>query len=222
MNDFILCLKCSPGHRRVVRSTCPHRNGITRPSRSPRLPQVSEDKPFVVPKGSDRLVIADHGRFGRASLPLDEFLAGRKVSGVIKEVHFACKGTEQGDIQLHSKPVDIEFVIDRLLSLDLSQLVAVTLSVPHAGSAPREQAPLQGVTLAQAIHVALVTGLSRNTRVLGLKGSILNGRWASYVYASDLKDMDEWGEKRWRGVESCKMIKTEPIQDINMMFQVLD
>ena len=220
MSDFTLCLKCSPGHRRVLKSACPHRTSSVR--RTQRLPDVSDAPDFVLPKDSHRLVIVDHGRLGRSALPLGEFLAGRRVSGSIEEIHFACRGTERGDIQFHGRGVDIDILVGRLMSLDLTNLTSITLSVPHSGSAPRDMEPLRGITLAQAIHVAVVTGLSRPIRVMGMKGSIVNGRWASYLYASDLQDMDEWGEQRWRGVESCKMISTQPMQDIHMMFQILD
>jgi len=135
----------------------------------------------------------------------------------LREIHFACDGTESGDFQISGAVVDLEVVLARLLALDLSRLATLTLSVPHAGSAPRRTSPLCGVTLAQALHVALCTAFGgRRIKVLGLRGKLAGDKWLQYRYATE---SDEW----WRGLQESRISEISEInRSIHDMFQILE
>jgi len=204
MSDFVLCLKCAPGHRQVPRQSCPHRRPPSRPLRDLEIVDLSDSPPFELRPDSDRLVI------GNGGLNFEKFLGGQKVVSKIREIHFSCDGSETGNFQVRGFPVNFELVLSRLLALDILHLELVSLAVPHSGSAPRPQPPLQGVTLAQAVHVALSTALMRKVKVIGMRGKIVRGKWMEMNY-------ENW---EWRGLEKARVKEIHEIDD--SMFQILE
>ena len=220
MQDFVLCVKCAPSHRRVLRESCPHHSKLLRQRRILEIPDLSYACPFELPKDTDRLIIADRNNFGRLAMSFRNFLGGQAISSFplkLREIHFACDGTEAGEFRYANTSVDLELVLARLLALDLSQLETLTLSVPHAGSAPRCNQPLIGVTLAQALHVALLTALrGRRIKVLGLRGKLVGDKWMQYRYAAE-------SYEGWRGLEDSRISEILKFDEsIHDMFQKLD